>query len=186
MQRLGQYELMGRIGAGGMGQVFRARHAMLQRPTAVKLLPPEGLGPQSLARFEREVKLTDQLTHPNTVTIYDYGRTPDGLFYYAMELLAGADLHTVVEKTGCLSSRRVAQLLSQAAAALQEAHDIGLIHRDIKPQNLIVCELGGKPDVIKVVDFGLVKEVEKQAAASLTQQNVLPSGRSHRVFRSSF
>ncbi len=173
VQRLGQYELIHRIGAGGMGQVFSARHAMLQRPTAVKLLPPDKLGAESLARFEREVKLTAQLTHPNTVTIYDYGRTPDGLFYYAMELLAGADLATVVEKTGPMPSARVAHLLGQAASALQEAHGVGLIHRDIKPQNLILSELGGKPDVIKVVDFGLVKQVEERGAASLTQHNVL-------------
>lgn len=173
VQRLGQYELIHRIGAGGMGQVFSARHAMLQRPTAVKLLPPDKLGAESLARFEREVKLTAQLTHPNTVTIYDYGRTPDGLFYYAMELLAGADLATVVEKTGPMPSARVAYLLGQAASALQEAHGVGLIHRDIKPQNLFLCELGGKPDVVKVVDFGLVKQIEERGAASLTQQNVL-------------
>ena len=142
-----------------MGMVYRARHAMLRRPCAVKLLLPDKVGEMHLARFEREVQLTARLTHPHTVTIYDYGRTPDGIFYYAMELLEGGRSTRSSTSTG--RSRRSAShyLMDQVAAALAEAHGIGLIHRDIKPANIILTEQGGEPDVAKVVDFGLVKDV---------------------------
>jgi serine/threonine-protein kinase len=168
VRHLGQYALEEKLGEGGMGVVYRASHATLRRPTAVKLLAPEKAGAVTIARFEREVRMTARLTHPNTVTIYDYGRTPEGLFYYAMELLEGATLEQVVEQCGAQPAARVVHLASQIASALCEAHVMGLIHRDVKPANVIISERHGVGDVAKVVDFGLVKELEN-AKVSVTQ-----------------
>lgn len=159
IQSLGQYRLERKLGEGAMGVVYEATHGMLKRPTAIKLLRPEIADPDSLSRFRREVQLTARLTHPNTVTIYDYGRTPDGLFYYAMELLSGANLKQIVDAAGPQPVSRVVRVLRDAALALGEAHDIGLIHRDIKPSNIMLARQGGVPDVTKLLDFGLVKDL---------------------------
>jgi hypothetical protein len=158
-RQLGQYTLERLIGEGGMGKVYRAQHAMLRRPTAVKLLDGEQADPETVARFEREVQLTSQLTHPNTIQIYDYGRTKGGIFYYAMEYLPGLDLAQLVSLEGAVPPSRTVHILLQAGASLREAHDRGLIHRDIKPANIMVCERGGVYDVVKVLDFGLAKSV---------------------------
>ena len=167
-RQLGQYTLEEKIGEGGMGVVYRASHAMLRRPTAVKLLLPEQAGEAQLARFEREVQLSARLTHPNTITIFDYGRTPQGIFYYAMELLGGSTLEAIVEHAGPQPGERVAHVLEQVAGALNEAHGIGLIHRDIKPANIMLCDQGAVPDVAKVVDFGLVKQIQNDDEAIAT------------------
>ncbi len=158
-ERVGPYRLITKLGKGAMGVVWEARHALLRRPTAVKLLAPGVEGERALARFEREVQLTAGLTHPSTIAIYDYGRTADGVFYYAMELLRGINLSQLVAFDGPLPAARVVHLLRQACGALTEAHAAGLIHRDIKPQNLMLCLYGGIPDFVKVLDFGLVKEM---------------------------
>ena len=171
--QLGNYTLEQKLGEGGMGIVYRARHAMLRRGTAVKLLPPEKAGEQALARFEREVQLTARLTHPNTVTVFDYGRTPEGVFYYAMELLEGASLEEIVALDGAQPPARVVHVLEQVAGALSEAHGIGLIHRDIKPANIFLCEQGGEPDVPKVLDFGLVKQVSGAEEVGLTRADAI-------------
>jgi CHASE1-domain containing sensor protein len=158
-EKVGPYRLVARLGQGAMGVVWEARHALLRRPTAVKLLASGTGGERALARFEREVQLTAGLTHPSTIAIYDYGRTADGVFYYAMELLHGINLLQLVAFDGPLPSSRVVHLLRQACGALAEAHAAGLIHRDIKPANLMICVQGGIPDFLKILDFGLVKDI---------------------------
>ncbi|HKQ69469.1 MAG TPA: serine/threonine-protein kinase [Polyangiaceae bacterium] len=168
-RQLGQYALEEKIGEGGMGEVYRASHAMLRRPTAVKLLSGDGSEHQ-LRRFEKEVQLTARLTHPNTISIYDYGRTPDGVFYYAMELLEGLTLEQLVERHGPQPPSRVIHLLRQVLGALREAHRIGLIHRDIKPANIYLCRRGDVPDFVKVLDFGLVREIK--GGGDVTRSNV--------------
>jgi serine/threonine-protein kinase len=171
--QVGQYRLREKIGQGAMGAVYRATHALLRRDTAVKVLLPERVGGVGSTRFEREVKLTAQLTHQNTVAIFDYGRTPDGVFYYAMEYLEGGDLERLVEYAGPLSPARALWILEQLCRALAEAHALGLIHRDIKPSNVILCERGREGDIAKLCDFGLVKDLNAGSDATLTQDNAL-------------
>ena len=165
LKKLGQYSLEEKIGEGAMGEVHRATHRMLRRPTAVKLLPAEKSSPQTIERFEREVQLSSQLTHPNTISIYDYGRTPEGVFYYAMEYLDGVDLKKLVEREGAQPEARVVHILRQVCGSLSEAHDRGLVHRDIKPANVILCQRGGRYDVAKLLDFGLVYDAKSLHAS---------------------
>ncbi len=156
-KQLGQYKLEEKLGEGTMGAVYRGRHAMLRRPTAIKLIDVEKVTETSISRFEREVQTTSNLNHPNTIAIYDYGRTPEGVFYYAMEYLDGIDLQTLIETYGPQPAGRVIYILKQMCGSLYEAHTMGLVHRDIKPANTMLNRRGGEGDVVKVLDFGLVK-----------------------------
>ena len=171
-RQLGQYTLEDKIGEGGMGVVYRGRHALLRRPTAIKLLPPERAAAAAVARFEREVQITSQLTHPNTVAIYDYGRTLENVFYYAMEYLEGIDLEDLVQQSGPQPAARVRHFIRQAVGALAEAHAHGIIHRDVKPSNIFVCERGMVPDFVKVLDFGLARDFD-HGDSTLTQEGNL-------------
>jgi serine/threonine-protein kinase len=156
-RQLGQYRLRRRIGAGGMGEVYLAEHQLLKRPCALKLIRQSRVAdPSTLARFEREVQITATLSHPNTIEIFDYGRTEDGTYYYVMEYLPGMSLADLVERHGPLPPERAVYLLRQVCQALAEAHESGLIHRDIKPSNIFAAQRGGRHDVAKLLDFGLV------------------------------
>ncbi len=161
---IGQYTLEEKIGRGGMGEVWRARHRMLIRPAAVKLIRPQGLGstpghdPQVLLRrFEREARATAGLKSPHTVQLYDFGVTDDGTLYYVMELLDGMDLDTLIARFGPVPAERAIHLLGQVCGSLDDAHQNGLVHRDIKPANVVVSRFGTEWDFVKVLDFGLVK-----------------------------
>ncbi len=180
-RQMGSYRLTQRLGKGGMGEVWRAEHDMLARPAAIKLIRAdlaEGVDPASsrayLLRFQREVEATANLRSPHTIGVYDYGISDDGTFYYVMELLDGLDLDEVVRTHGPLPAGRVIHILRQACHSLGEAHQHGLIHRDIKPANVFLCRHGRDVDVVKILDFGLVKETT--ATNEVTQVGMTQEG----------
>jgi serine/threonine-protein kinase len=173
-EQYGQYQLLRKLGSGGMGDVFLAEHILMKRPCALKLIQPKSSTDQmALARFEREVKTTSGLTHPHTIEIYDYGHTDNDTFYYVMEYLPGLSLEELLSEYGPLPPGRVIYLLRQACGALAEAHAAGLIHRDLKPGNLYISERGGQCDYVKVLDFGLVKLMHEPAGTKLTSDHVI-------------
>lgn len=163
-RRIGAYRLESELAEGGMSTVHLARHALLKRPTAVKIMKRHMATDELAARFEREVRLVSELSHPNTIEIYDYGQTPDGLLYYAMEYVPGITLDALVTEAGGLPLGRVCYIVLQVCDALAEVHRRGMVHRDIKPQNVMLCERGGVGDFVKLIDFGIVKRIEPVAA----------------------
>jgi eukaryotic-like serine/threonine-protein kinase len=169
-KQIGQYILRRKLGAGGMGEVWLAEHGLLKRPCAVKFIRPEiAAHPATAARFAREVQAVTGLTHANTVRVYDYGRAEDGSFFYVMEYLDGPTLEELTRRAGPLPPARVAYLLRQVCGALVEAHAAGLVHRDLKPGNVVVAALGGQRDVAKLLDFGLVHDLSGDADHRLTR-----------------
>ncbi|MFN8178025.1 MAG: serine/threonine-protein kinase [bacterium] len=166
VRELGSYRIGELLGRGGMGEVYRAEHRMLARPAAVKLVRAELLGAADPAhherivrRFEREARVTAGLRSPHTVSVYDYGITDDGTFYYVMELLEGLDLESLVRELGPVPAGRTVHILQQMCDSLAEAHEKGLIHRDIKPANVVLCRYGRRVDFVKVLDFGLARPI---------------------------
>jgi serine/threonine-protein kinase len=168
-RKIGAYRLEKPIGEGGMANVYLARHDLLKRPCAVKLLKPARASDEMIARFEREVQMASALAHPNIVEVYDYGRSSEGLFYYAMEYLEGINLGELVAKEGAVPVARALPILRQVCAGLAVAHRAGLVHRDIKPENIMVCRRGGAEDVVKILDFGLAKNTTAEHSRDLTR-----------------
>jgi hypothetical protein len=173
---LGSYHLVGLLGRGGMGEVWHARHRMLARDAAIKLIRPDteqGVSQDLLLRFEREARATAALRSPHTVEVYDFGTTEEGEFYYVMELLTGLDADTLVRRHGPVPPERAVHLLLQICKSLEEAHARELVHRDIKPANIFVCRYGLEYDFVKVLDFGLVKSLGTASDAGLTAIGVV-------------
>ena len=172
--QVGRYQLLRKLGEGGMGEVWAAHDRTLRQTVALKVLKPAlANSDQSRSRFDREVMATTRLTHPNTIRITDHGETPDGLCYYAMEFLEGRDLEAVIRDEGALPPERAVHLIAQACGSLAEAHDKGFVHRDVKPENLYVSELGGVSDHVKVLDFGIAKVSADPEATRLTQAGMV-------------
>ena len=170
---LGSYVLRDKIGEGGLGIVYRAEHKLLGRSAAIKLIKEPMVSSATLKRFEREVRMASKLSHPNTVSIYDFGMSKDGLLFCAMELVEGVNLAHFIAYDPTISIERCLWILRQTCGAIEEAHDIGLIHRDIKPQNIMICRKGQLMDLIKVVDFGLAKTMADNVARDVTATRVL-------------
>lgn len=168
-RQLGQYRLTRLLGRGGMGEVYLAEHELLKRPCAVKVIRPGRVSDsRALERFAREVRSAARLSHWNSIEIFDYGRTDDGTFFYVMEYLPGRNLEELIEKNGPMPTARVLYFLRQICDALDEAHSLGMVHRDIKPSNVFAAHRGGRFDVAKLLDFGLVKDIQPQAGPHLT------------------
>jgi serine/threonine-protein kinase len=152
-----------------MANIYLARHDLLKRPCAVKLLKPSRTTDEMVARFEREVQLASTLSHPNVVEIYDYGHSAEGHFYYAMEYIEGINLGELMTRDGALPVARAVRILRQLCAGLAAAHAAGLVHRDVKPENIMIFRRGEEPDVVKILDFGMVKRVDAEHSRNLTR-----------------
>ena len=181
-RELGSYRLVQRLGAGGMGEVWKADHRLLARPAAIKVIrsslpgdPAGAVSDDMRRRFEREAQLIARLRSPHTVTLFDFGVTDDGSFYYVMELLEGLDADTIIRRFGPMAAERVVSVLRQICHSLSEAESCGLVHRDIKPANIFLCRYGEDHDFVKVLDFGIAKPVHttSESATALTMANVI-------------
>ena len=180
-RELGSYRLEERLGEGGMGEVWRASHRLLARPAAIKLIRPPGHGSPAIPedmrrRFEREAQITAQLRSPHTVTLFDFGSTDEGSFYYVMELLEGVDTDTLIKRFGPIPAERVVHILKQMCHSLWEADSCGLVHRDIKPANIFLCRYGEDYDFVKILDFGIAKAAHETAPdtqTAITMPNVI-------------
>ena len=180
-KELGQYTLEERLGAGGMGEVWRARHRRLVRPAAIKIIRPEFLASTNtdpdlvLRRFEREALATAALRSSHTVQLYDFGETEDGRLFYVMELLVGIDLESLVSRFGPVPAERAVHILKQVCLSLDEAHRNGLTHRDVKPANIFLSGIGTELDFVKVLDFGLVRlrSLQPESGATVTAEAAL-------------
>ena len=180
-RRAGSYQLEELLGEGGMGEVWRARHRMLARPAAIKLIKQDADGGTDrrtatdvVQRFEREAQAIASLRSPHTVELFDFGIADDGAFYFAMELLDGLDANALVRRFGPIPAERAIHLLSQVCHSLSEAHSRGLVHRDMKPANVFVCRYGEELDFVKVLDFGIVKELQGESGdAGLTNADAI-------------
>jgi serine/threonine-protein kinase len=178
-RELGSYRLEERLGAGGMGEVWRARHRMLARPAAIKLIRPSPGSPERTMelqkRFENEAQVISQLRSPHTVELFDFGVAEQGTFYYVMELLEGLDTDALVRRFGPVPPERAVFLLRQVCHSLAEAEARGLVHRDIKPANIFLCRYGEDFDFVKVLDFGIAKALDRQTAGEpgLTRENAV-------------
>jgi serine/threonine-protein kinase len=174
-RELGSYELVEQLGAGGMGTVWRARHRLLARDAAIKLVKPEALGDtdsaaqSQLRRFEREAQATALLQSQHSIRLFDFGVAEDGSFYYVMELLDGRDLESLIKEFGPLPPERAMFMLRQLCHSLAEAHARGMVHRDIKPANIFVCRMGLDFDFVKVLDFGLVQTRRHDVSNAITE-----------------
>jgi len=168
-RELGSYQLLERLGEGGMGEVWRARHRLLARPAAIKLIRPSAapsiMGSDAASRFEREAQAIASLRSPHTVDLFDFGIADDGTFYYVMELLDGLDAERIVNQFGPMPAARVIHVIRQVCHSLSEAESVSLVHRDIKPANIILCRYGEDYDFVKVLDFGIVKAIQQPGTA---------------------
>lgn len=169
----GRYRLLEKIGQGGMGAVYKGQHIKMNRLTAIKILTSElANNEEFIARFQREAEMASQIDHPNAVAIYDFGEAEDGLIYLAMEFVNGKPLSAILRKEGTFALDRVVRIAKQAADALGAAHNLGIIHRDFKPDNIMICDKPGRPDWVEVVDFGIAK----RAVASTQQLGLTQAG----------
>jgi serine/threonine-protein kinase len=183
-RELGSYRLEEKLGEGGMGEVWRARHRMLARPAAIKLIRPAlagnahaGVSEEAVRRFELEAQAIARLRSPHTVELFDFGIATDGAFYYVMELLDGLDADTLLRSFGPTPAERAIYLLRQVCHSLSEAESCGLVHRDIKPANIFLCRYGEEFDFVKVLDFGIVKgshgAADVDSSAAHTRENTI-------------